>query len=184
MKPIISPHCRIRCPEHFHVGNHSIIDDFSYFSTQVEVGMFCHIAPNCTVAGGRDKKFTLGDFGGMSSGVRIYCESNDYLRDLITLKPPGLEIGDDPIRGDVVIGAMCGIGANTLVMPDNVIPEGVAIGALSYVPPRYPFKPWRVYAGNPIKMVFPRDRDRILLQAEKLRKYAESAKSAGEDIKS
>ena len=53
MKPIISPHVRIRHPEHFEIGEHSIVDDFCYFSTRVRIGLCSHIASGCSVAGGR-----------------------------------------------------------------------------------------------------------------------------------
>jgi len=54
-------------------------------------------------------------------------------------------------------------------MPDNVVPEGATIGALSYVPPRFQFEPWTVYAGAPIRRVAARDRDRVLAQVDLLR---------------
>lgn len=85
--------------------------------------------------------------------------------------PPaaGTDIGDSPIEGDVILGDYTGVGANSVVMPDNHIPEGTAIGALSFVPPRYRFEPWSVYAGAPIRKVGGRNRDRVLAQAELLR---------------
>jgi acetyltransferase-like isoleucine patch superfamily enzyme len=62
-----------------------------------------------------------------------------------------------------------GAGANAVIMPDNVIPEGTTIGALSYVPPRFQFEPWTVYAGAPIRRVAARNRDRVLAQADAIR---------------
>jgi len=44
MKPIVSPHVRIRHPEYFEIGEYSIVDDFSYFSTRVRIGRCSHIA--------------------------------------------------------------------------------------------------------------------------------------------
>ena len=169
MNPIISSHCRIRYPEMFSVGKFSIVDDFCYFSTRVRIGEYCHVAAGCTVAGGKDKIFSLGAFSGLSSGVRVWCESNDYVNDLITLTPQGVDIGAQAVKGDVVIGEMCGVGANTVIMPNNTIPEGVAIGALSFVPPNFPFKPWCVYAGNPVRLILPRNKDGVLAQVERLK---------------
>lgn len=170
MEPIISKNCRIRHPEHFSVGQHSIIDDFCYFSTKVKIGKFSHIASSCSIAGGKDKLFDLGDFCSISSGVRVWCNSNDFVNDLIILKPDNISIGDKPIKGDVKIGNMCGIGANSVIMPDNNIPEGVSIGALSFVPPRFKFEPWSVYAGIPIKLVKPRNKENVMRQVEELEK--------------
>ena len=165
MKPIISSNSRVRHPEHFTVGEYSIIDDYCYFSTKVKVGRVCHIASGCSVAGGKEMSFVLGDYSSLSSGVKIWCASNDFVNDLVVLKPDGVDINDKPISGDVIIGSMCGVGANTVIMPDNKIPAGVAIGALSYVPPRFDFEPWSVYAGNPLKLIRRRNKDNVLKQA-------------------
>jgi acetyltransferase-like isoleucine patch superfamily enzyme len=160
--PIVSPNIRVRVPDHFEVGEGSVIDDFSYFSTRVKVGCGSHIASGCTVAGGAAYLFTLGDFSSISAGVRVWCSSNDFVNDLIAI---GVE-GDDPITGDVTIGNYTGVGANSVVMPANDVPEGVAIGALSFVPAAYRFEPWTVYAGTPIRPVKKRDRERVLRQVE------------------
>lgn len=170
MKPIISASIRVRHPQHFEVGEDSIIDDFSYFSTKVRVGRCSHIASCCTVAGGVDRLFTLGDFSSVSAGVRIWCASDDYRRDLVALIPAGVE---DPkehlIVGDVTLGDYTAVGSNSTIMPGNTIPEGTVIGAQSYVPVRFAFEPWTVYAGVPIQRVGDRDREAVLRQASELR---------------
>lgn len=167
MKPIISTNLRIRHPDVFVVGEDSIVDDFGYFSTQVIVGRCSHIASSCTIAGGRERTFRLGDFSSLSAGVRVWCTSDDFAEDLIMIVPPDLE---DPkkhlIAGDVSLGNYTGVGANTVIMPANEIPEGTAIGALSFVPPAFAFEPWSVYAGTPIRKLRARNRDAILRQVE------------------
>jgi carbonic anhydrase/acetyltransferase-like protein (isoleucine patch superfamily) len=47
-------------------------------------------------------------------------------------------------------------------MPDNHIPEGTVIGALSFVPMRFKFEEWAVYAGCPVKKVGERNKDKVL----------------------
>jgi|SRR5581483_1102543 len=167
-KPKISKAIRIRHKEHFKIGKYSIVDDYCYFSTKVTLGKFCHIAPGCTIAGGKDYQFTMEDFGSLSSGVKIWCSSNDFTNDLIVLKPEGKSIGDKPISGDVKIGKMCGIGANSVIMPNNVIPDGTVIGALSFVPSGFKFKEWSVYAGVPIRFIKKRNKANVLRQAKRL----------------
>ena len=49
------------------------------------------------------------------------------------------------------------------------VPEGTVIGALSFVPPRFAFEPWSVYAGIPIHRVGARNRTAVEDQARKLR---------------
>lgn len=170
MKPIISSNIRIRYPDCFEVGDFSIVDDYCYFSTRVRIGFCSHVASGCSVGGGRDWLFALGDFSSLSAGVKIWCTSNDFVNDLVTIVPAAAgDIGDQPMTGDVIFENYTGAGANAVIMPDNVIPEGTTIGALSYVPPRFEFEPWTVYAGTPIRRVAARDRDRVLAQVDLIR---------------
>ena len=172
--PIISVNIRVRYPEHFHVGAHSIVDDFCYFATRVEVGIGSHVANGCSIGGGERHLFRLGDFSSLSAGVRVWCSSNDFVHDIVTIVPVGLDLEEStPIEGDVILGDCTGVGANSVIMPDNHIPEGTTIGALSFVPPRFAFEPWTVYAGAPVRRVRARDRDRVLRQAESLRRHLE-----------
>lgn len=164
MKPIVSANIRIRDKENFSIKEFSVVDDFCYFSTKITIGKHCHIASGCSIAGGKDFLFTLGDFGSISSGVKIWCSSNDYVNDLVILNPEKKEIGDNPISGNVTIGKMCGVGANTVIMPNNTIPDGTVIGALSFVPSNFSFKPWSVYAGIPIKFIKKRNKKKVLQQ--------------------
>lgn len=172
MKPTISQNIRVRHPNHFEVGSYSIIDDFCYFSTRVKIGVGTHIASGCSVAGGSKHAFQIGDFSSLSSGVKIWCASNDFSTSLVAIFPEGLEgEGAGMIVGDVVFGDYTGVGANSVVMPDNQIPEGTVIGALSYVPPGFKFEPWSVYAGIPVRKVGIRDRENVLKQAEWIRSF-------------
>jgi carbonic anhydrase/acetyltransferase-like protein (isoleucine patch superfamily) len=158
--PIVSPHVRIRVKEHFEIGQNSIVDDYCYFSTRVKIGDWAHIATGCSVAGGSERTFAIGDFSSLSAGVRVWCTSNDFVNDAIMI---GAAIG---ISGDVTLGNHTGVGANSVIMPRNDIPEGVAIAALSFVPPEFSFEPWTVYAGIPIAPLKPRNRESVLRQVE------------------
>lgn len=53
-------------------------------------------------------------------------------------------------------------------MPGNTIPEGVVIGALSFVPPEFDLQPWSVYAGVPVRLIRPRNRDSVMQQVRQL----------------
>jgi acetyltransferase-like isoleucine patch superfamily enzyme len=170
VKPIISPHARIRHPEHFEIGDYSIVDDFSYFSTRVRIGICSHIASGCSVAGGRDHLFTLGDFSSLSSGVKIWCTSDDFVNDVVTIVPDGAgPIKQHLIEGDVTFANYTAVGSNTVVMPGNHVPEGTVIGALSFVPPAFAFEPWAVYGGIPIRRLGARNRAAVSAQAALLR---------------
>ncbi len=175
MKPIISQNIRVRNNDNFTVGDDSVIDDYSYFSTKIKIGKYCHIASNCTIGGGKDYQFILGDFGSISAGVRIWCESSNFSEDLVVLHSKDIDLHDNPIKGDVIIGEMCGVGANSVIMPNNSIPDGVTIGSLSFVPENFKFEEWSVYAGIPIRFIKKRNRANVLKQAEIIRKKLREA---------
>jgi carbonic anhydrase/acetyltransferase-like protein (isoleucine patch superfamily) len=167
---IVSGSIRVRHPEHFFVGDHSIVDDFCYFSTRVRIGRFSHVANGCSVGGGADHEFRLGDYSSLSAGVRVWCASDDFARSLVFVPPRGLEdVKEFLITGDVSLGRCTAVGANSVIMPSNAIPEGTVIGALSFVPPNFAFEPWSVYAGTPIKYFRPRDRAAVIGQLERLK---------------
>lgn len=171
VKPIISSNIRIRHPRFFCVSQYSIIDDYCYFSTKVKIGKFAHIASGCSVAGGKKYEFILGNYSSLSSGVKIWCASDDFVNDIITIIPEGFgEIKNNVISGDVVFSNFTGVGANSVVMPDNLVPEGTVIGALSFVPSRFKFKPWAVYAGVPIRFIKHRNKQNVLKQARAIEK--------------
>lgn len=180
--PIISENIRVRHPEHFVVGEGSIVDDFCYFSTRVRIGRYSHIASGCTVAGGGDRQFTLGDYSSVSSGARIWCASDDFVNDVVCILPAWMdEVKENLITGDVSMAELTAIGANSVVMPANHIPEGTVVGAMSFVPPAFAFKPWSVYAGVPIRRIGPRNRVSVERQVEKIRTQLLARQAAGRE---
>lgn len=169
MRPIISKNCRIRHPDQFQVGPYSIVDDFCYFSTRIKIGKCSHIAPGCTIGGGKERLFTLGDYSSVGSGVRIYCTSENLPNDVGTIVPKELgKIMNSQITGDVSMGNITAVGVNSVILPNNRIPEGTVIGALSFVPPNFKFKPWSVYAGIPVKFIKYRNKKNVLKQVKEL----------------
>jgi len=170
MTCIVSKNIRIRYPEVFKVGDYSIVDDFCYFSSAVYVGRCSHIASGCSVAGGRNESFILGDYCSLSSGVKVWCASDDFVNDLVTIIPSFVKqkVKENFITGGVKIHNYCAIGSNTVIMPNNQIPEGVSIGALSFVPANFKFEPWSVYAGSPIRLIKKRNQESVIKQANKL----------------
>jgi acetyltransferase-like isoleucine patch superfamily enzyme len=169
MQAIVSPNSRIRHPEEFVVGEDSIVDDYCYFSTKVRIGRSTHIASGCSIAGGRDWQCTIGDFSSLSSGVKVWCTSDDFVNDVVTLIPQGLsQVKTHLLTGDVTLENYTAVGANSVIMPRNTIPEGTVVGALSFVPPAFEFQPWGVYAGAPIRFIRPRNRESVMNQVRSL----------------
>ncbi len=173
LQPIVSAHSRIRHPEHFTIGIGSILDDYCYISTRLTIGRFTHVASGCSIAGGAARTCEIGDFCSLSSGVKVWCASDDFVNDLVC-SPMGSWVKENLIEGDVTIGRCCAIGANAVIMPSNNLPEGVSIGALSFVPTGFAFEPYWVYAGVPIRKIKPRNRLSVERQADRIEAHIRS----------
>jgi acetyltransferase-like isoleucine patch superfamily enzyme len=180
VKPIVSAQTRIRHPQHFEIGDYSIVDDFCYISARVRIGTCSHVASACSIAGGPRYQFTLGDFSSLSSGVKIWCVSSDFVNDIVCILPPGADDLTRPIEGDVTMGNYTAVGANAVVMPGNVVPEGTVIGALSFDPARFTFEPWSIYAGTPVRRVGRRNQAAVTDQATRLRAWIERRRQSHE----
>lgn len=156
---ILGEYVIIKKPDLLTVGDNVRISDFCRISCECEIGSNCELAPGTYIAGGNGiHKFTMGDYSSIAAGVKIWLSTNDYVNDLVTHNVPGV----DDIIGPVSMGKYTGIGTNAVIMPNNHIPEGVTIGALSFVPSNFPFKPWTVYSGCPIKEIKPRNKAKIM----------------------
>ena len=149
----------IKRPELIEVGNNVRISEFCYISSKCKIESNCEIAVGVSIAGGGGKHtFSMGKYSSLAAGVKVWLASNDYVNDLVAHNVPFVS----EIEGDVKLGNYTGIGSNSVIMPNNDIPEGVTIGALSFVPSNFKFNPWTVYAGAPIKEVKPRNKENIL----------------------
>lgn len=100
----------------------------------------------------------MGDCSSLAAGVKVWLSSNDYVNELVTHSIPEVK----EIQGNVRLGKYTGVGTNSVIMPGNDIPEGVSIGALSFVPSNYKFEPWTVYAGRPIRPIKKRNKENVI----------------------
>ena len=161
---IIGKTVRIRHPELVSIGDNSIIDDFTYISSELEVGKFCHVASNSVILGGSKGKCIFEDLTGCAPGTRIITASDDYTGSLGGPNIPPEFLGRS-IHGLVHIKNYSILGANTVVMPNVTVEEGAVTNALTLV--RKDLSPWKIYSGNPARIVGPRDKDRMLADVEK-----------------
>ena len=146
----------LKKPHLLTVGDHCRIADYCRISCEANIGDYVEIAPYASIAGGGGKhSFTMKGFSSLSSGVKIWLSSNDYVNELVTHAVPNVR----EIMGNVIMEKYTGVGANSVIMPNNNIPEGVVIGALSFVPSNYKFEPWTVYAGCPIRPIKKRNKE-------------------------
>ncbi len=142
---------RIRARGALEVGDHAIVDDYCYFAADVRLGRYAHIAHGVSVLGG-GWSCIVGDFTAIGPGVRILCASDDYDGGIAGPRIPTAFKGR-PRCGDVRIGRHCVIGANSVILPGTVIPDGVAVGALSLVGPKTRLTSYGLYAGCPARLL-------------------------------
>ena len=151
--------------EHISIGDNVIIDDFVmiYARTPTVIGSHVHIASFCSITGGGD--LVMGDFSGLSSGVRVITGSDDFLGGGLT-NPTIPEAYRSVARSHVHIGRHALIGANAVVLPESEIGDGCAVGAASLV--HKTLAPWGVYVGVPVKRIRERPSEIILAQEDAL----------------
>ena len=141
--------------ENIAIGNHVIIDSFCSIiangpgelriGSYIHIGAFCHLLANDGI--------DMGDFSGLSQGVKIYSRTDDYSGNSLT-NPTIPNKYKNIKKGKVTIGEHVIIGANSIVLPKLHIPEGVSIGALSLVSTS--LDSWTMYMGNPLKKIIKR----------------------------
>lgn len=162
---VLGEYVVLKKPDDLEVGDNVRIADFCRISSPCRIGSNCEIAPGTYIAGGGDKYcFKMGEYSSLASGVRVWLSSNDYVNELVAHNVPHVK----EIEGNVILEKYTGVGTNSVIMPNNHIPEGVAIGALSFVPSNFKFEPWTVYAGRPIRKIKRRNRENILKTLAKI----------------
>jgi len=163
---IIGVAVRIRYPKLCRIGDHSIIDDFTYISCALDMGIFSGISANCTLLGGGSKIF-IGDFVNIGPGCQIISACEDYVNGGLAGPCIPSEFKGKSISKDIVIDNFVLLGAQTVVLPGAVLPEGMATGAMTLVTEQE-YEPWMVYGGIPARPLKKRKKDDIIKSASDL----------------
>lgn len=146
---IIGKTVRIRKPEECVIGDGTIIDDFVYISTPLEIGNNCHIGPNTSISGG-EGKFKMGNFSTISHNCTVHCASSDYSKFSLDLPSVPKEMQYGGVVEDVTFGNYVVIGAHSCVLPGVILPDGVACGAFSLLKKQV-YEANTLYIGIPAK---------------------------------
>lgn len=145
----ISKSVNIYNPENLTINNDIRIDDYTIISCKgkLEIGEFVKISSHCLISS--EKNIMIDKCCNISSGVKMYggVNSNDdnFANPLINNKYNNIFIGD------IIIKNYSNIGANSVIYPDVTLNEGSTIQPLSMV--NINTEPWKVYGGNPIKII-------------------------------
>lgn len=148
---IIGKTVRIRKPEECMIGDNTIIDDFAYISCGITIGKNCHIASHVSISGGGGS-FNMGDYSTISNHCSVHCASSDYNEVSLDLPSVPEELRFGGTVGVVNIGKYVTIGAHSCILPDVVIPDGLACGAYTLLRPME-YVSWGLYTGIPAKLL-------------------------------
>lgn len=147
---LISEKCSIYSPQNITIGNNVRIDDFVILSPSSEliIGDFVHIACHSSIIG--KGKIIISDFVGISGRVSIYSSSDDYTGLAMTnpMIPEKFRKVND---GNITIEKHVIIGASSVILPNIIIKEGCAIGAMTLV--SKDCEEFSIYSGNPANKI-------------------------------
>jgi acetyltransferase-like isoleucine patch superfamily enzyme len=147
----ISRYARFYGPENISIGNHVRIDDFCVLSGKIELGNYIHISAFCGLYG----KFgiIMEDYTGLSPRCLLFSGSDDFGGDYLISPMVPMEYTN--VTGGLIhLKRFSQLGAATTILPNVVLNEGVAVGAMSLVTKS--LAEWSIYAGSPLKLIKPR----------------------------
>ncbi len=144
---IIGKTVRIRHPKKVSIGDNVIIDDFTYISGNLVIGDYVHIAASCTLSASQSK-ITMKEFSGLSSGCRVYAGSSNYIKGCLDLPTIPSEYAFGTIYDEVFLDRFCLIGANSIILPGTILPEGIACGAGLTLKKNNKYCEWTIIASD------------------------------------
>jgi len=145
---LISRKCSIYSPELISLGDNVRIDDFCILSGEIIIGSNVHISAYCVLYG--TNCIEIMDYSGLSARCTIYSVSDDFSGDYLvgSMVPNSLR---NIKGGKVLIQKYSQIGAGCIILPNLIIGEGVAVGAMSLITKS--LNPWIIYSGIPVKVM-------------------------------
>lgn len=163
----VAKNCTIVGLANIELGDNVRIDGYTTISVpeggHLRIGSYVHIAAYSSLIAGDG--IDIGDFAGLSQGVRVYSRSDDYSGKYLTNPTIPAEFTGVK-RGAVVIGKHVILGAGAIILPGVHIEEGAAIGALSLV--NKSLTGWSVYFGAPARKISARSRELLALESQLL----------------
>lgn len=158
---LISDKASIYSPHLISIGSNVRIDDFCILSGEITLGNYIHIAAFCALYG----KFgiVMDDYTGLSPRCTLFSASDDFGGDYLI--SPMVPPETTHVTGGLIhIHRFSQIGANTVILPNVTIEEGVAVGAMSLV--KQDLNEWAIFGGIPTKRIKKRKNGLLKLSKE------------------
>jgi galactoside O-acetyltransferase len=158
----IARNCTIIGPENIEIGDNVRIDAFTAIvasSGFLRIGRNVRIHTSCTL--GCRGGITMGDFSGLSHGVRLLTASDDFSGDWMVSNVEAEFT--NPHVAPITIARHAIVCAQSVVLPGVVVGEGAIVGAVALV--THSLDPWGIYKGVPARRTVDRSR-RLLALAD------------------
>lgn len=162
----VSKFVNIYNPQNLILHDNIRIDDFTIISCKgnIEIFNYVHISAQCFISSSTN--ITIGNYSAISVGTKLFGSCDDFSGEYM-VNPTIPKEYTNVKTGDIIICDNVVIGSNSVVMPNSIINEGVAIGANSFV--NKSCNPWSIYAGSPSKFIKNRGK-KCLELSQKLKK--------------
>lgn len=154
---LISRNAQLYNPEKLTLGSHVRIDDFCILTGKITLGSYIHISAYCALYG--KGGIIIKDFSGLSPRCTLFSVTDNFNGNYLMSPLTYLE-HNDLIEGEIIINKYVQIGANSTILPNCVLEEGTAVGAMSLVKDN--LESWSIYAGVPVKKI--KERNQGLLK--------------------
>ncbi|MBQ4114695.1 acyltransferase [bacterium] len=161
---LISKKCSIYSPEKIEIGDNVRIDDFCILSGKIKIGTNVHISAYSALYAG-DYGINIKDYAGISSRCTLYAQTDDYSGNYMV----GACLPDNVrniIGGEIILDKYSIIGSSSVILPNTVVSEGVAIGAMSFLEKNTTTEPWYIYVGSPLRKLKKRNKNILNLVKE------------------
>lgn len=159
-KVLISKKSSLYSVEKISIGNNVRIDDFCILSGNITIKNNVHISAYTALYGGG--AIEIGNYCGCSPRCTLLSASDDFSGNFM-VGPMIPEKFTNVCRGKITLKDFTQIGSNTVILPNVVIEEGVAVGSLSLV--KNDLEAWGIYAGIPAKKI--KNREKNILNLKK-----------------
>lgn len=161
---LLSKNASVYGHENISINDNTRIDDFCILSASrnesFSIGKNVHISAGVYIFG--NSGFEIADFGTISSGCKIFTQSDDYSGEFLT-NPTIPNEFRGVVSKKITIEKHGIIGAGSILLPGSHVSTGTAVGSMSLV--NIELESWSLYAGIPVKKIS--DRKRKLLDIEK-----------------
>lgn len=147
-------------PQNITLGDNVRIDDNVLLSAigKITLDNYIHIARGCQLYSGT--QIHMHDFSAISSDTKLYGITDNYDGSAFTNPtcPPDYR---NILKGDIILNKHVIIGTSSIILPNVVLADGVAIGAMSLINKKNVtnIQPWTIWAGNPVKFISARKQD-------------------------